>query len=513
MRSEPTFKYLLDFNDTISAVYNFFNLGQPFDHFLSVANQLREEGVNIVAKLPRFFSDTRFANYSHLVFESFLENYPALIRAIVEVQEEGTRQDATENQKKKADRCAGLQVLIYSLQFVLMLSGLCDIYKHYSNSVNVLQIVNILPHEKYDRFEEDCRGKLRLMLTKIEPADCGCLTERQEGGEEGAGGAREEGADGAREEGAGEAREEGADGAREEGAGGATEEGADGAREEGAGGAREEGAGGSREEEEDGGTDKDDDKCKWPLLHKHLKEWQDQKQVRGVNLGFLEADQVRPGLRSGTQEVLETHQVKEDRTLKTVMGRCRDVVEYIETGLGEVYSPEDLEMMEHIRTVLDLKKYLGEVKDLGSAGAAQKTTLKFMQAAEFIDPDIRIRCSRTEMRAQHQEFSRKLAEIVKMKDSEKLESMEIMVLLMETDGKRYEGCEVILDVLCQAAAMKSIESVVESWISVLEPGVLILYGGSTLAGDHFSKSNLAAILHNFKTCQTRGLFYIFRIFS
>lgn len=175
MRADKIFVFLLDNTDAITAVYRFFNLGQEFHHFMSVADELREAGVDIVAKLPRFFSDTRFANYVHLVLKGFIENYPALIKSIMEVQEDGMKADATDNQKKKADQCAGLQVQIYSLQFGLTSCGLSDIYNHYSKTVNVLQIVNILPHEKYDIFEEDCRQKLKEMVTTVQPEDCGCL--------------------------------------------------------------------------------------------------------------------------------------------------------------------------------------------------------------------------------------------------------------------------------------------------------------------------------------------------
>lgn len=208
--------------------------------------------------------------------------------------------------------------------------------------------------------------------------------------------------------------------------------------------------------------------CKWPMLHKHMKEWKEQKQFRGVDMGYLEADQLRPNLRSGGHGGVESHEVREARVLKTVQGRCEAVAEYLYQGLGEVYGPEDLEMIKHIRALLNLQESLKLVKDIGPAGAAQKTTNQFLESAKYIDPDVDTRCDRGEMRAQYQAFLRKLAELGKLKDAEKLKSMEIMVLLLKTEEQRYQGCEAVIDILCQAAAMKSVESVVESWISVLE---------------------------------------------
>lgn len=380
---------------------------------------------------------SRFANYVYLVLEGFVENYPALIKSIVEVQEEGSLEGATDNQKKKADKCAGLQIQIYSLLFGLTLCGLCDIYSHYSKSVNVLQIVNILPHEKHDMFQKGCRDKLKEMMLNLDPVDCGCELPDTEV-------TSQEGSMQEREAGVTQGEQDGQEGVGED----------EGGRETDVAG------GGVKNAEEV--------ECKWPLLHKHMLEWRDQKRFRGVDMGYLESDQRRPNLRSGTQEEQEAYEDKENRTMQMMLQRCRQVVEYVYNGLGEVYSPEDLEMIKHIRNVLDLKAMMKLVKTKGPVQAGQKTTQQFFESAEFIDPEIRTRCDRLEMRAQHQEFLRRIEEITEVKDSDKLSSMEVMVMLLNTEAKRFQGCEAVIDILCQAAAMKSVESVVESWISVLE---------------------------------------------
>eukprot|EP00092_Neocalanus_flemingeri_P058598 GFUD01069845.1.p1 GENE.GFUD01069845.1~~GFUD01069845.1.p1 ORF type:complete len:111 (+),score=23.82 GFUD01069845.1:3-335(+) len=82
------------------------------------------------------------------------ENYPALVKSLVQLEEAGLRDTATANDIKKADQAAGLLAPIYNLEFVFLLCAICDLHTHCGKSVNVLQIVNILPHEKYDMFEE-----------------------------------------------------------------------------------------------------------------------------------------------------------------------------------------------------------------------------------------------------------------------------------------------------------------------------------------------------------------------
>ena len=72
------------------------------------------------------------------------------------------------------------------------------------------------------------------------------------------------------------------------------------------------------------------------------------------------------------------------------------------------------------------------------------------------------------MREQYQEFLRKVKEIEQMGGSENFSSMDMMVLMMNTAARRNRGCEAVMNILVQAATMKSVESVVESCVSVLE---------------------------------------------
>ena len=104
----------------------------------------------------------------------FKENYPALIKSLVELEEAGLLNTATANDVKKADQAARLLILIYSLEFVFLFSAVCDLFTHFGKSVNILQIVNMLPHEKYDMDEENCRDKFKEMVDSVDPKSCPC---------------------------------------------------------------------------------------------------------------------------------------------------------------------------------------------------------------------------------------------------------------------------------------------------------------------------------------------------
>jgi hypothetical protein len=133
-----------------------------------------------------------------------------------------------------------------------------------------------------------------------------------------------------------------------------------------------------------------------------------------------------------------------------------------------LYSDVDKEMVKNIREVLDLEHKLKEIQSSSPAVVSQQTMKGFIESADYIDHDLDIKIEKYEMREQYQVFIRKLADLSLKKESEKLSSMSILMIMMNTEGKLYEGCEAVMDILCQAAVKMSVESVVESWISVLE---------------------------------------------
>jgi hypothetical protein len=208
--------------------------------------------------------------------------------------------------------------------------------------------------------------------------------------------------------------------------------------------------------------------CCWPELHKHLQEWGHHGTFRGVIMGQVSPDQQRPGLRAGTRENIEREVEGEEGMINIVIKNSTDMCEYLYKGLGEVYSEEDLAMVHNIRTVLDLKEKVQSVAVAGHVRAAQRSVTKFMDAARIIDPEMLEQCDMAEWREQYRTFYGKLGLINLLPGSENFSSMEVMVRLLNTEGQLFKGCEAVIGILVQAAAMKSVESVVESWISVLE---------------------------------------------
>ena len=374
--------------------------------------------MEITFRAPRFFSDTRFPNYSYRVFYSFIENYPAIVKVLAEIQEAGQKQGASQRVKDKADIAAGFQSRILNIKFLLQLALICDIYYHFGCSAKILQIVNILPHEKYDMFQSGFRDKLLEMKTSVDPVDCACSVFVLQPKEE----------------------------------------------------VLVEGDLELDSEVEDEDLQTAQEVCSWPLLHKFIRQYKKDFHVCGVLVPNLEADPPRPGTRQGLQHMLMDRNQGEGGLLRKISENAKAVAAYLYKELEEVYNAEDRRMIKSIREVLDLKAILDQIQDVGAPATAALRTNAFLRAAQHIDPDMYKHCEfRTEWREQHQHFLETLQSInSEVKNSSSLSSMDILVLMLNTEAKRYQGCQLIMHIVTQAATIKSVESVVESWISRLE---------------------------------------------
>jgi hypothetical protein len=209
--------------------------------------------------------------------------------------------------------------------------------------------------------------------------------------------------------------------------------------------------------------------CSWPSLHADIRSYKFTSSYRGVVMGQLVADPMRHGLRSGDSQIQASQLLGDEDIIDIVKKRCSHVVEYLHTHLkDEVYDEVDLEMIQNSRVVLDLEAKLDMVKTQGPIQAGQQTFGEFYKAAKFLDASLEAKCDKDEFKDQYKLHMKRLQGIVELKNSEKLSSMDIIVLLMNTEAERYRGTEAVIDILYRAAVSKSVESVVESWISVLE---------------------------------------------
>ena len=155
-----TFEWLNDLTDVISKANNFINFGQSWHIFNQVRSIKRHFYYNVMhvlhfkiwqahhergdyafrLKYPKFNNDTRFENYIYLQYVEFWEKYPLLIEVFEETKED--LREGNSSEKKKAETADQVQGKMYNVKFALSLSGMCDVYKHYSTGIKIVQVRN-----------------------------------------------------------------------------------------------------------------------------------------------------------------------------------------------------------------------------------------------------------------------------------------------------------------------------------------------------------------------------------
>ena len=130
----------------------------------------REEEVKVCR--PKGFSETKFANYLRQVYGRFRTIFQPLIVTLEEVKQEYTssRDGGLSEKAQKADH---VMSKIYNATFLLGLSSLVDIYTVYGHISEILQIVDIMPFDRKDKYDK----KLEEFVNMLEDLDfdkCAC---------------------------------------------------------------------------------------------------------------------------------------------------------------------------------------------------------------------------------------------------------------------------------------------------------------------------------------------------
>ena len=428
------FKWLNDMTLIISKANKFINFGMEFDHFCKVVEEMIEKGYDLEMRLPKFFSTTRFANWIYIIYNDFRTNLPALLNTLKQVMADRGRGDA--DQKKKVDNAMEIHRSINNMKFALSLSVNCDVYKVYGCLVNILQVVNQLPFTKLDKFRE-ILDLYQEMSETVNIEDCPCSIFRPD-------------------------MKDGDYNVKEEEWG-----------------------------EDWKGVAKQ--VCCWPIYHHDIGTLKTERRYKTIQMGQLVPDASISRTRAGIQQHQNNLLLNLEDIVKTVEKRALDVVEYLKTGLKErVFKAEDIKIIENIRVLVDLENLQEKVSNSGAVHTSVINFNKFFDAAKKLNPTLEEECDEQEIKLQYREFLRRLEEFAREQDIRRKEvsldvennkrkivkeqpifdqgnkSLEILDKFLDPRNELFKDIEIILRVLARAAVCKSVESVVESWISVME---------------------------------------------
>ena len=171
MAKEDSFKWLDDITGTCTQIFNAFNWGASYEKFRGESATWKLSQTNLVN-----FSDTRFANSKRKVFKNIHYQFAPIITCLEDQVKAGednriNLEAANTEVRKKADKAKELHGKILNLDFLLILSGLADIYEKYGHIVQVTQMVRLLPHERLDLYNEAVNS-LRNMAHCLNHHNC-----------------------------------------------------------------------------------------------------------------------------------------------------------------------------------------------------------------------------------------------------------------------------------------------------------------------------------------------------
>lgn len=144
-----------------------------------------------------------------------------------------------------------------------------------------------------------------------------------------------------------------------------------------------------------------------------------------------------------------------NKVVEVVTKRAADVISYHHTGLTDVYTNQDIIHIDNLRHLLDLKTTAMLVERVGAPSVSATRFRTWLNAAKFIEKNNLSSISEDELRIQYRTFIHKIEDLG---DLSKKESTEILSLFIQS----------VLAILANAGVTMGLESVVESWVSVLE---------------------------------------------
>ena len=213
--------------------------------------------------------------------------------------------------------------------------------------------------------------------------------------------------------------------------------------------------------------------CLWPSLHSDLEEVMVRGTYRGVPMGQLleDTNRTRAGsLQRRTNIQLDIEDIQEVRyhahnttyIPQMVYGRLEAVVRYLSEGLeAKVFDDKTKEDLSCLKIVLDAASLRTKIQTSSPANTSSLTWQQFFSAAERVDSNMKI--EETELRQQYRDYCRVLGSL-----EGSFTSMQIFELIFDPKNNYFKGIKSVLDLIGQGIISMSVESIAETWISVLE---------------------------------------------
>ena len=142
--------------------------------------------------------------------------------------------------------------------------------------------------------------------------------------------------------------------------------------------------------------------------------------------------------------------------------RLEEVLIYLSEGLeAKVFDKKTMEELKYLNSLLDSAGLQKKIKSSSPSLVSSLMWDEYYQAAQHINSKIEV--DEVELRREFREYCIMLGSL-----PGSLNSMDIFKLMFDAKNNKYQGSENILAIVGRAMVSMSVESMAESWISVLE---------------------------------------------
>ena len=437
-RADKKFQWLVDLTSIIGDGFKFVNYGNEFEEFFQTCETLREDYKKNNSEcdfekmyVPVFYSATRYTNSVSRVFKSAYYDFPGLMLTLEKAKEQ--KSQGTSEDRKVAMKADEITNNMNKVKFAAQLAGMTDIYAVFNSGLRVLQMVNCLPHERYDKFQESCISVLSEMLKTLEDHDLCNHSEITINNF----GVNDEDGEGSIEQLVSSECENGEDTRGKD----------------------------DQDEYEDINTNDsvtNKTKCLWTSLHKEIPQLQ-QGKFRGKVLAGQHKE------FSNTREGKKLEEIEKSKDqIKSAIKNIREFALQLYEGLEDkVFDTEDKKHIELVRPVTNLKRLAIQTKEKGYVTVYNESAENFYHIAKSIAPMTET-FEKEILFDKYKVFLNRIHALCINKEDKYIESLDILKDFIDSKKKLYENIEPVIYIITTAAVSVGVESIVESIISVFK---------------------------------------------
>lgn len=182
----------------------------------------------------------------------------------------------------------------------------------------------------------------------------------------------------------------------------------------------------------------DSEVCHWPTFHHDVKEIL-RGSYRGVAMGVLVQEENNPRSRAGKMITMQNLRLDVQDIVDQAKERAVTVTKFLLEGLEvRVYPAGEIELIQHIRSLLDLKNLMSKVSTFGPVHVSNTLWRTFLEASKAMEEDLVARVATDELRTQYREFHRRIHELSKVKGSEDFTNLDILGRFLDPKGNLYK---------------------------------------------------------------------------